>query len=171
MLSTVLLGMAVWIPLLVWLPVDFFILPSMKLEVSDRPVMTTGESIVEALKPYGGELPSPYMIDGVTIPLTFHVGPLGYMLIITAENKTVCESDSGICVNADADADARSEGVDGDVKALSEWYTTNELFFQNSLDEYGGVLFRNFNLKSAEDFDRIISNFHPDMLDSQVRIL
>mmetsp|Transcript_3279 Transcript_3279/g.5962 ORF Transcript_3279/g.5962 Transcript_3279/m.5962 type:complete len:432 (-) Transcript_3279:151-1446(-) len=160
MLSTILLGMAVWLPLLMWLPVDFFILPSMRLEQSDQPVMFMPP---ESMRQYSGRHPTPYVVNEVTVPLTFTVGPLGYMLIIEANNHTVSE---------DVTPQAAGQEFDNKkaVQALSEWYSNNEIFFQESLNEFGGVLFRNFNLRSAEDFDKVFGNFHSEIGDAQVYV-
>lgn len=133
-------------------------LPFMRLEQSDRPVMFMSP---ESMRPYDGPHPTPYVVNEVTIPLTFTVGPLGYMLIIAADNHTL-SGDTEVVESEESDNKA--------VRSLSEWYSNNENFFQESLNEFGGVLFRNFNLQSPEDFDQVFGNFHADMDDAQVYV-
>lgn len=151
---SVLFRVALVLPVLLYvsylLPVDVFILPSMRLRESDQPhkFMSPGSML-----PYTGPQPTPFIVRDISVPLNFQVGPLHYMLVISAESS----------VNA---TDNESDPVA--VAALSDWYSNNKEFFQESLNEYGGVLFRNFNLKSAQDFDCILGHFHPDMLDDAV---
>jgi hypothetical protein len=147
MLST-LFCIALVLPVLLYvcylLPVEVFILPSMRLEPSDRPHMFMSP---DSMLTYTGVKPTPFIMDGMPVPLTFQIGPLHYLLIISAdESFNLTAANNGDESNPTA------------VALLTEWYTTNEKFFQEALNEYGGVLFRNFNLKSAEDFDQIIGN-------------
>ena len=157
MLSS-LIRLAVLLPVLLYvfrlLPVSLFILPSMRLDEADRPHMFMSP---ESMWSYSGNMPTPFVVKEVTVPLTFQVGPLNYLLIITAAEESVP-------LTTGEDNSSNPVAVD----ALSEWYLENENFFLESLNEYGGVLFRNFNLKSSEDFDQVFGNFHPDMLNSKV---
>ena len=46
-----------------------------------------------------------------------------------------------------------------------EWMKENKLLLENQLIKYGGLLFRNFNLHSLSEFNRMVQILSPDLLD------
>lgn len=157
-----LLFMASLVPLLlVLLPVEFFILPSMRLSPADYPCISTPNSTVHAnmkkinnfdvSNDFEGPYPSPLLRGNETVAISYSVGPLGYHVMISADYDK---------------ANIAKDIVISPVELLSKWYLDNEDVFQEILNRYGGVVFRNFGLNDVQEFDQVMSKFHPDLSSS-----
>ena len=46
---------------------------------------------------------------------------------------------------------------------LAEWATNNRALIESKLFEHGAILFRGFNLKTVQDFERVASSICPDL--------
>ena len=46
---------------------------------------------------------------------------------------------------------------------LAEWATSNRALIESKLFEHGAILFRGFNLKTVQDFERVASSVCPDL--------
>jgi alpha-ketoglutarate-dependent taurine dioxygenase len=46
---------------------------------------------------------------------------------------------------------------------LAEWATNNRAVIESKLFEHGAILFRGFNLKTVQDFERVASSICPDL--------
>ena len=49
---------------------------------------------------------------------------------------------------------------------LAEWATNNRALIESKLFEHGAILFRGFNLKTVQDFERVASSICPDLFGS-----
>ena len=115
-------------------PLDWFILPSMRLQPHFQP-----EIGMRDILPYPGAPPTPFVGK---VPF-MHVGPKGYLLVLQPSD--------------DLPEDINATTV------LLDWYYENEEWFRTNINTYGGILFRHFHIHNATDFDNVISGFHPDM--------
>jgi alpha-ketoglutarate-dependent taurine dioxygenase len=50
------------------------------------------------------------------------------------------------------------------VSQFLEWHAENNDWFEDVTNIYGGILFRGFNISTAQDFDEVIWTFHQDMV-------
>jgi hypothetical protein len=115
------------------LPVDYFILPSMRLKHEFRPKM-----FLSQIQSYNDEFPTPFM--GITPNIS--IGPLGFLAIISPGSPLPHSMDS---------------------RQVIQWYDENEIWMNKTISKYGGVLLRNFNLHTPIDFDNLIGHIHPDI--------
>lgn len=115
-------------------PIEWLILPSMRLDPSFAPAM-----MMKNLLSFEGKLPTPF--HGYIPKL--NVGPKGYLLIISPSQDL-------------------PDDIDGPI-ALLEWFHENKEWFDNVVNIYGGILFRNFHINNAVNFDDLIFGWHPDI--------
>lgn len=120
--------------LLALAPVEWLVLPSMKLDPEFVPEMS-----MEKIVPYKDSLPTPF---AGYIPV-LHVGPKGYLLIVSP----------GKALPSDTNGTA----------ALLHWYYENKEWFDIAINRYGGILFRHFRINGAVNFDDLIYGWHPDI--------
>jgi alpha-ketoglutarate-dependent taurine dioxygenase len=122
------------------IPVEWFIFPSMRLQEKYRPAM-----YLDHIQSYSGSYPT--KIKGYQ-PL-IHIGPLGFLAIITPTLESDLSDLKGkeIITNDD----------------LIQWYDENGQWINETIAKYGGIILRNFNIKTPVDFDNFVGHIHPDI--------
>jgi alpha-ketoglutarate-dependent taurine dioxygenase len=122
---------------LVVLPVKFLLPGRMLLKKDFHPLVTKDVS-KDALQ-YNGSLPGHFLNHKMSIS----IGPMGFPMII--HSPTELKSSS---YNASA--------------ALIKWYEDNRDWCKDSVDTYGGILFRGFALTNPIEFDQVIAGIHSE---------
>jgi alpha-ketoglutarate-dependent taurine dioxygenase len=69
------------------------------------------------------------------------IAPKGFLLVITSQTNK-----DNVTIND-----------------FLTWYSDNKELLDHLTNEYGGILFRNFPIKTPIDFDNMIENLHPDI--------
>jgi hypothetical protein len=120
--------------LLTLLPVQYFILPSMRIKEEFRPIM-----FMNQMRSYHDDLPTNFF----GVPPKITIGPHGFLAVVSPGTNL-------------------PETLNSSVQLL-QWYDENEGWFNKTIAKYGGVLLRNFNIKAPVDFDNFVGHLHPDI--------
>jgi hypothetical protein len=119
---------------LYWMPVEWLILPSMRLKPSFSPKL-----FMENMQKYQDVLPSAFIDDVPDI----EIGPNGFIAVLRASKR-----DTEKCKNG---------------SSVINWYNINNEWLNGVISEYGGVLLRGFCFDSPIEFDNFVAIVHPDM--------
>jgi hypothetical protein len=107
----------------------------MRIKEEFKPIMFMGQ-----MRSYHDDLPTNFF----GAPLNVTIGPHGFMAVVSP----------GIDL-PDTLSSTNSQ--------LLQWYDENEGWFNKTISKYGGVLLRNFNIKTPLDFDIFVGHLHPDI--------
>lgn len=76
-------------------------------------------------------------------PLNISIGPQGFLAVVSPSINLPETPSTG--------------------DQFLRWYDENEEWFNQTIAKYGGVLLRNFNIKTPVDFDNFVGHLHPDI--------